>query len=373
MNILHLGKYGPPTEGGIEVFSYDLLEYLNNNKIKADLLCFGDKNEEGDFRNFHYYMCKIEIKINSAPISIRYIKLFKEIEKNYDIIHVHSPNPLTEMLTLNCKKKVVVHWHSDIVKQKILFIFYKPIQQLFLSNSTKIICTSPQYLKVSNQLKAFCEKTEIIPLGLKENRLIILENDEIKNKDKYNFYKEIKKNKKIVLAIGRLVVHKGYKYLIEAGKYLNDNIDIIIVGDGPLFKNLEDQIKYLHLNERIYLIGKVDIGDIKYYLKDCDIVCFSSIMESFGLALVESLHFGKPLITTNVIGSGMNYVNQHEETGLIVPPRDPKALAEAINKVLSDKKLYNKFSENALKRFNEFDISTIGEKVIKLYENVLKE
>jgi glycosyltransferase involved in cell wall biosynthesis len=367
VKVLHLGKLCPPKEGGIELFTYDLLEYLNSKGIKADLLCFGNKTFKDSYKGFDFYSCKMNINLNSAPLSWDFIKTFRKIEKNYDLIHIHSPNPLAEILSLFSKKPVIVHWHSDIVKQKVSYIFYKPFQQKVLKKANKIICTSPQYLESSEQLKNVKNKAVIIPSGLNPERLNSDKEDE---KMKMVFNKL--KGKKIVFALGRLVEYKGFKYLVEAGQYIGDDIVIIIGGYGPLYKDLNKRIYELKLQNKVFLIGRINI--ISSYIKNCDIFCLPSITrnEAFGLVLVEALYFGKPLITTDVKGSGMNYVNKHNITGLIVPPKDPKALAEAINKVLTDKNLYKKFSYNAKKRFKEFEISNIGNQILKLYEEVLK-
>ena len=77
MKILHLGKLCPPNEGGIELFTYDLLEYLNLKSIKADLLCFGKDTKLDIYRGFHYYECKMNIKLNSAPYLMILLKLLK--------------------------------------------------------------------------------------------------------------------------------------------------------------------------------------------------------------------------------------------------------------------------------------------------------
>jgi N-acetyllactosaminide 3-alpha-galactosyltransferase/rhamnosyl/mannosyltransferase len=81
MRVLHLGKLCPPNEGGIEVFSYDLLEYLNSKGIKADLLCFGNRTEKANYKGFDYFECKMNIKLFSAPLSYDFIKVFRRIEK----------------------------------------------------------------------------------------------------------------------------------------------------------------------------------------------------------------------------------------------------------------------------------------------------
>jgi len=366
MKVLHLGKLCPPHEGGIEVFSFDLLEALNKKGIKADLLCFDKLTKKDTYKNFRYFSCKINLKLNAAPLSYDFLKTFKKIANDYDILHIHSPNPLAEMLSLMAKKKIIIHWHSDIVRQKISYVFYKPIQQKVLQKTNKIIVTSPQYLESSKQLKNHKNKAMIIPLGLNPKRLEI-------NKEDFEEFKKINEkinNKKVVLAIGRLVKYKGFEYLIEASRFLKDNIIVVIAGEGPLHFHFKSKIEKLKLNNRVLLIGRVN--NVSIFMKNCDLFCLPSISrnESFGLVLIEALYFGKPLITTNVEGSGMNYVNKHNETGFVVPPKNPVALAEAINTLLFDKKLYDKFSKNALERFKEFDINLIADRIIDVYKEL---
>ena len=369
MKVLHLGKLCPPNDGGIEVFSFDLLEALNKKGVKADLLCFGDSTREDNYNDFKYFACKMNLKLNSAPLSYDYIKTFKKIIKHYDIIHVHSPNPLAEILTLIIDKKIIIHWHSDIVRQKISYYFYRPIQQKVLKKADKIIATSPEYFNTSKQIKNYKHKIIAIPLGLNPKRLKINEQD-LREFDKL---KEKIRNKKVVSAVGRLIEYKGFEYLVEASQFLKDDTVVLIVGGGPLYGTLKSKIEKLNLKDKVLLLGRVN--NVAVYMKNCDLFCLPSISrnEAFGLVLVEALYFGKPLVTTNVEGSGMNYVNKHNETGLIVPPKNSKALAEAINTILSNEKLYEKFSKNALERFKEFEIDLVADKIIEVYEIVLKK
>jgi len=368
MKVLHLGKLCPPNEGGIEVFSFDLLEALNKKGIKADLLCFDNYTKDDIYNDFKYYACKMNIKLNSAPLSYDFVKTFRKIANDYDIIHIHSPNPLAEVLSLFTDKKTIIHWHSDIVKQKIAYQFYKPIQKRVLQKVEKIIVTSPQYLETSKQIRDFKDKTSIIPLGLDPKRL---ENNKIDLKE-YESLKEKIKDKKFVLTVGRLVIAKGYEYLIEACQFLKEDIVVVIAGDGPMYKSLKNKIEKLKVNEKALLLGKVGISNVPLFIKKCDLFCLPSLYESFGLVLVEALYFGKPLVTTNVGRSGMNYVNIHNETGLVVPPKDPKALAEAINIILSDENLYSRFSKNAKERFKEFEINSKADRIIDVYQEILK-
>ncbi len=368
MKVLHLGKFCPPNEGGIELFSFDLLEYLNKQGIKADLLCFGNKDAEGTYKGMNYFSCKANIKLSSAPLSVEYIRKFKKIENEYDIIHIHTPNPLAETLAVTTKRPVILHWHSDIVRQKISYNVYRPIQQKVLDKVDKVIVTSPQYLETSEQLQKHRRKAIVIPLGLNHERL----ESRSRNDDKVETINCIAKEKKIVLSIGRLVEYKGFDQLIEAGRFLSDDVIIVIIGDGLLYKTLGDRIKSLKLEKKVFLLGRVE--NVAPFLKLCNLFALTSVTrnEAFGLVLVEALYFCKPLITTDVKGSGMNYINKHNETGLVVPPRNPKALAEAINRILSEQALYDIFSKNALERFKEFDISSIGSKIVKVYEEIIK-
>ncbi len=364
MNVLHLGKFCPPKEGGIELFTYDLLEYLNNNGIKADLLGFDNITRKENYRNFQYYGCKTNYVINSAPISFDYFRIFNEIKKNYDLIHIHSPNPLAETISLSCNKNVVIHWHSDVIRQKYFYLLYKTIQKKVLDKAKVIVCTSRQYMETTLQLKQFKSKCVVIPLGLAPERL------NYNNINDENYLNDFK-HKKIVLSIGRLVEYKGFEYLIDAAKYLNEDIVIFIAGTGKLYNKLQKRIQNNQLDNKVILLGTVN--NISSWMKRCDLFCLPSISrnEAFGLVLVEALYFGKPLITTEVTGSGMNYININGQTGLVVPPMDPGAIANAINTILSDESLSKKFSQNATERFSEFEIDKVGEKIKMLYEKIL--
>jgi len=368
VRVLHLGKFCPPNEGGIELFSYDLLEELNLKGVSADLLCFGRLTRENCYRNFRFFECKMDIRLNSAPLSYDFLYVYKKIVERYDIVHVHSPNPMAELVSLIWQKPTVIHWHSDIVRQKISYLFYQPIQQRALQKAKLVITTSPHYLNSSKQLKHFKNKARVIPSGLNFKRLSL----DDKSHQEFSKVEEKVKNKKVVLTIGRLVEYKGFEYLIRAAKFLRDDIIVLIVGQGPKWDYLKKLIKELELSEKVLLLGKVE--NISIFLKNCDIFCLPSTSrnESFGLVLVEALYFGKPLVTTDVFGSGMSYVNAHEKTGLVVPPKNPEALAQAIHYILFSEGVYSYCQGNALTSFKNFEITQIADKIKDVYKEVLR-
>lgn len=134
-----------------------------------------------------------------------------------------------------------------------MYQFYRYFQQKVLRKAYRIICTSPNYLESSEQLKNFRDKVQVIPLGINIKRL--------ETNTEYERFDDILKKHKskfIILSIGRLVSHKGFDYLIEASKYLDDNFIIIIVGGGPLFEKLKEKVIKFALKDRVILLGRVD-------------------------------------------------------------------------------------------------------------------
>ena len=100
----------------------------------------------------------------------------------------------------------------------------------------------------------------------------------------------------------------------------------------------------------------------------CDVFVLSSVLktEAFGIVQIEAMSLGKPVVTTLVPGSGMSWVNAHGESGLNVPPGDPKAMAQALVEVVGEKEKYGKA---ALERFRElFTTECMINKVKAIYE-----
>ena len=183
----------------------------------------------------------------------------------------------------------------------------------------------------------------------------------------WNRIKEKYKNKKILFSLGRLVKYKGFIYGIEAMKKV-DNAIYLIGGSGPLKEEFKNYIKENQLENKVILIGRVNDEDLDNYYKACDIYLFPSIMQSeaFGIVQLEAMKYGKPVINTN-LGTGVNYVSIHNETGLTVEPKNSEELANAINKLLNDDNLKMRLGQNARRRIeNLFDI----EKVNYLYRNL---
>ena len=370
MKILHLGKYYPPHFGGIEKVNYDLVEGLNELGYSTDEICF---NEEFanifEERKYKVYRAANLFKLNSTPFSFSIIKILRRIHHHYDIIHIHLPNPTgaIALQLVNFKGKIVVHWHSDIIKQKILKKFYAPFQKALLKRADRIIVTSPPYLEGSDDLMEFKNKCEIIPIGIDETELIC-------DEQFLSILRETYRDKRIIFSVGRLIYYKGFKYLIDAAKNLPDDFLILIGGTGELYDELQNQITTNHLESRVKLLGKIPADKLACYYKLCDVYCLPSSekSEAFGVVQLEAMSFGKPLISTNIPFSGVPWINEHGNTGLVVPPKNSEALTEAIKLILSDQKTKEKFGSMAHHKFlKEFTAEKMCQRTANLYKSLL--
>jgi len=234
-----------------------------------------------------------------------------------------------------------------------------------LKKADKIIATSPNYIEGSKYLRKYKEKCVVIPLGLNPEKLKI-------NESMIQEIKKLYKDKPIIFSLGRLIYYKGFEYLIEAMR--NINAYLLIGGSGPLKESLQKRIKNLNLSKKVFLLGRIKDEDLGSYYQACDVFCLPSIhrTEAFGLVQVEAMFFGKPVISTNIESSGVSWVNQNNITGLVVSSKDPTALAEAINKIINNPELKEKFGENAKKRFEEeFRIEVVANKIFKLYNKII--
>ncbi len=143
--------------------------------------------------------------------------------------------------------------------------------------------------------------------------------------------------------------YKGFEYLIEASKYLDNRFEIIIGSDGALTKKLKKQSKN---DKKIKFVGRLNESDLMAYYYACDIFCFPSISknEAFGLALADAMFFAKPAVTFTIEGSGVNYVNLHGVTGIECENRNAKQYAKALLELANNKEERLEYGKSAKER-----------------------
>ncbi|AVR05008.1 glycosyltransferase [Pluralibacter gergoviae] len=371
MKILQFGKYYPPVFGGIESVMFDLTEGLNDIGHQCDVLCSNNVNEYVD----EYYNNKYKVirtpslgKFASTSLSPKMIGALKKTHADYDIIHVHLPDPMANIALnlISVKAKVVIHWHSDIVKQKFLKYLYAPVMIKLLERADAIIATSEEYAKSSYWLQRYKSKVTIVPIGIKDP---CQDMNLLTKPQSYN-------SKKIVFSLGRMAYYKGFEYLIKAAHYLTDEYKIVIAGGGELIEEYRKLIKDEGLDKRVELVGRISDKEINSYYHFSDLFCLPSVArsEAFGVVLLEAMAHSKPVVATNILGSGTSWVNKHTVSGLNVPICDSQAIANAITTIVNSEDLSNRYSLGARQRFEEnFTREEMVTKTEALYQKLVGE
>lgn len=367
MKILQLGKFFPPDIGGIETIMSDITISLNRRGIKCDVLCSNSKlaySEEILPCGAKIMRCASFGKVASTAIAPQMIWKLRKIIAQYDIIHLHLPDPMATFALImadsafkNSQKKVILHWHSDIIRQKFLLKFYAPFQKIALNRSDCIITTSPNYLQYSQTLQNFANKVVAIPIGVESSF----------KSELYDLQKN--RHKKSIFALGRMVHYKGFEYLIGAMKYLPD-FHLFIAGSGRNKEQLEALIKSLHLEAQITLLGEIDnVSRIKHYNTESIFVLPSiNRSEAFGVVQIEAMSCKMPVISTNIQGSGVPWVNKNGESGIVVEICDEVAIADAVREIMAD---YERFANGAKSRYEaHFTLDKMIDEIIALYDKM---
>jgi rhamnosyl/mannosyltransferase len=262
--------------------------------------------------------------------------------------------------------KIIVSWHSDIIRQKVLLLFFRPFQNWLLKKADSLVATTPNYIKDSRALQKYPSKTTFIPIGVK--RL------EVSNSGELNRLQREYESRKIVFSLGRLVGYKGFEFLVDAARYLDDRYVILIGGEGPLRKSIERQISDNNLGKKVVLLGRLSAEELPLYFQLCGAYCMSSITknEAFGLVLVEAMSLSKPVIATKIPGSGVPWVNEDSVSGLNVEIENSKELARAIREILENEETQRKYGAGAEDRFSRlFEKELMVDGYLELYRNLL--
>lgn len=369
MKILHLSNYYYPHIGGIEQVARDCVHALRD-QYEQRVFCFHHekRDERSEIDGVQVVRAGCFAKIASQSLSFHYHKLLKREFSDFkpDIVIFHYPNPFAAHYLLPLLKKyscqLILWWHLDITKQKVLGKLFKGQSLKLLRRADKIVATSPNYIDGSPFLSAFRDKCTVIPCCANKERVRTGETEKTEAEKIRNAYSD----KTILFAFGRHVPYKGLENLVAASKLLGEEYAVLIGGQGPLTESLK---KAAEGDGKVVFLGRISDEEVKAYLLACDIFCFPSVTknEAFGIALAEAMAFGKPAVTFTIEGSGVNYVSLNGVTGIETENANVKAYAQAIETLASDRSLRLRYGEAAKARVNAlFSEEAFAENVKKL-------
>jgi glycosyltransferase involved in cell wall biosynthesis len=369
MRVLHVGKYYPPVPGGMERVLQLLCERERLHVDSRVLVAGLERVTRHEVRNgVPVTRAGSLARIGSVglcpglPLELRRARA--------DVTVVHEPNPIalvSDFLTWQ-RGPLVVYFHSEVVRAEWKYrLLYRPFLRRVLDRASRIIVASPSMAQQAEQLAGYRHKCAVIPYGIDGSPLA--DTPDVRARA-CAIRREL--GTPLLLFVGRLVPYKGVDVLLRAITTLD--LRLVVVGDGPMRAALEAQNAALGA-DRVTFAGSVPDSELAALYHACDLFVLPSITraEAFGMVQIEAMACGKPVVST-AVASGVPWVNQHEVTGLVVPPGDADALARAIRALLADASLRVRLGAAGRARVaSEFTAARMAERTVALYRDVLEE
>ncbi len=245
----------------------------------------------------------------------------------FDILRVHSPyfvGPAAILFSLLNQKVKVIPSYLHLENNNI----YNFVDRLLLPHYYKIIAISQSTKQdLINDFQVPPERIKVIPCGVDEKYRPKGRNDELI--ESLNL-----KNKKILLYLGQLIRRKNIPFLFEVLKYLPSKFVLLLCGDGPFKKELEETVKTMGLSDRVVFTGRIRESDKVDYYNLADVFVYPSLNEGFGLSVYEALACGK-----RVIASDIPVFKEVKSRGIVLLPLDAPTWVRAILEI--DIKVFN--------------------------------
>ncbi len=389
--VLHIGKYFPPHVGGMETYLLNLMRALTALNIIPCALVHQSKTsltsvEESFSANgsaLRVVRAATWCKLLFTPISPGFPLLLHRLIKRDqpDLLHLHLPNPSAFWaLVLPSARHLpwVIHWQSDVRTQsshwllKLAYWVYSPLESALLKKADKVIVSSPPYLATSQPLAKILGKCAVIPLGIDDRFGDQTLNDstlvsEIAGKSSTKTAGSLN-----VLAIGRMTHYKGFDVLLRAIAQ-TEGITLDLVGHGELTQSLERLKDSLNLSARVRFHGLLDDNAKDALLSRCDCLCLPSTdrTESFGIVLLEAMSAAKACVVSDVEGSGMSWLVEDGETGLVAPTNDVNGLTDSLCRLRDDPALAIRLGLKGREKFlATLTINASAEAIQDLYHHL---
>ncbi|MEO0071576.1 MAG: glycosyltransferase family 4 protein [candidate division WOR-3 bacterium] len=363
-----------PYIGGIAEHIYHLAMELRRQGDDVKILTtkFGGRtlaclekvpDEDKIFRVGRGILIRSNKSFARVPVAIRpcaRVKRFFEKEK-FDIIHLHgSLAPTLPLVALRVSRAINVFTFHATHEKSIAYALSRSFLLPYFRAIHGLVAVSPAAR--DSAAKYFPGDFRIIPNGVdveffSPNVAPILELDNGRPK---------------ILFLGRFEPRKGLKYLLMA---LPDivgevpDVQLVVVGTG-LFGYAYKGYLPKEVEDHVHWAGLVPNEERPRYYRSCDVFCSPAIgHESFGIVLLEAMATARPVVASDI--TGYRTVLTSGEQGFLVPPREPKALAQALIKILKDKELAQRMGEAGRKRALEFSWSNVASQVKELYKELL--
>lgn len=340
--------------GGAQRLLSDLLPLQKqNNEVKLLVLKSVDTVFQRIIETSGIEIIDLHCRNFHNPLIIR--KLIPFMKKS-DIVHVHLFPTLywVAMAVHWCKGIGLVYTEHSTHNKRRDSVLFRPIERYVYSRYDKLISVSQQ---VQGSLMKWLKVKQ------DDKRFVVIENGV--NLVTFSSVDPVVIEKKRIIMVSRFVQMKDQETVIRAMTDINEDAELILVGDGPNKEHCEEVVRELGLVNRVQFLGARE--DIPGLIAQAYIGVQSSIWEGFGLTAVELMAAHKPVVATNV--EGLRQVV--EGAGCLFEVGDTKALAFHINEMLKNKCLYTALADSCYERAKCYDISRMAICYQKVYEELL--
>lgn len=289
-----------------------------------------------------------------------------------DVLHVHYAIPHASagfmakqiLKTKGIEIPIVTTLHGTDITIVGKDASLQPVVEFSINQSDAVTTVSEDLKKETCKNFNIQKQIHVVPNFINTSRF--------KNMDKKHFKKAISPHdEKLILHVSNFRKVKRIQDIIRAYHKISDRVSakVILIGDGPERPQMEQLCRELGVCDDIRFLGKQDAID--ELLAIADVFVLASERESFGLAALEAMAAGVPVVSSNA--GGLPELNIHNETGLVYEVGEVNELAKALEKILSDEELLSTMSEKALQRAKLFSIEQIIPQYEKVYEQLAKQ
>jgi rhamnosyl/mannosyltransferase len=369
LRILHGYKvFRPDIEGGIPAVIASLIQdrRQDHSVLTARLSGAGRRFTEsgapvravGSFGNLF-----------STPAAPLYIPaICREMCKTDVLVH-HAPFPFNDaaiLLALPDHVALVVYWHADVLSYPLLRRLVSPLNRHALARADAIVVSGQAMISGCDLLAPHAHKCEVLPYGIDLSAWRDLDAD-----DKEAVARLQQDSPRQIVALGRLVEYKGFDVLIRAMSGVDGQATII--GDGPLRADLERLAEDCGVSDSVHFAGRAEQRSIKVMLHAARAFALPSVTEAeaFGLVQIEAMACGLPIVNTS-LPTTVPEVARDGMEALTVPPRDVRALADALNRILDDSALADRLGiASRLRADTEFADHGYRDRIAMVYRKAV--
>ncbi len=363
MKILHV--INSLNTGGAEKLIIETLPLIKNQGVSVELLIY----KWNDYPFEKKFINENDIKVHKSKYNSNYspLNIFYTIPllKKYDIIHVHLFPAMYWVAIakfLSFSKTKLIFTEHNTTNRRLEKWYFRTIDKMVYSQYSKIISIAEKVHEMLLQ-KIKLDHTKVV---LIKNGLNLEAINNAMPLQKQQIHTKIQNHTKIIIQVSRFQPQKDQQTLINAMKYLPENVVLLLVGDGELKASCEQLTNDLNLNHKVFFLGvRMDVPRL---LKSADIVVLSSHFEGLSLASIEALATGRPFVASNV--PGLTEVVQ--DAGVLFEQGNAQQLAQKLTELLNNQTLYNTVAASCLQKSLNYDINLMVAQQIALYNNIQK-